>query len=42
MEKDIQKYIDKLYSLEYSEDKIQMYKKIFKEKYEGIAKSLFD
>ena len=42
MEKDIQKYVDKLYSLDYSEDKIQMYKKIFKEKYEGIAKSLFD
>ena len=42
MEKDKKKYIDKLYSLEYSEDKIQMYKKIFKEKYEGIAKSLFD
>ena len=42
MEKDIQKYVDKLYSLEYSEDKISMYKKIFKEKYEGIAKSLFD
>ena len=42
MEKDIQKYVEKLNSLDYSEDKIQMYKKIFKEKYEGIARYLFD
>ena len=42
MDKDIQRYIEKLNSLDYSEDKIQMYKKIFKEKYEGIAKYLFD
>ena len=31
-----------LNSLDYSEEKIQIYKKIFKEKYEGIAKYLFD
>ena len=42
MDRDIQRYIEKLDSLDYSEDKIQIYKKIFKEKYEGIAKYLFD
>ena len=42
MDKDVQKYVEKLYSLDYSEDKIHMYRKIFKEKYEGIAKCLFD
>ena len=42
MEKDIQKYIEKLNSLDYPEEKVQIYKKIFKEKYEGIAKCLFD
>ena len=42
MEKDVQKYVEKLNSLDYVEDKIQMYKKIFKEKYEGIARYLFD
>ena len=42
MDKDVQRYIDKLNSLNYSEDKIQLYKKIFREKYEGIAKYLFD
>ena len=42
MDNDIQRYIEKLNSLDYPEDKIQMYKKIFKEKYEGIAKYLFD
>ena len=42
MQKDVQKYIEKLNSLDYLEDKIQMYKKIFEEKYEGIAKYLFD
>lgn len=41
LEKDLQKYLEKLISLKYSEDKIQLYKKIFKEKYEGIAKYLF-
>ena len=42
MDKDFQKYLEKLNSLDYSEEKIQIYKKIFKEKYEGIAKYLFD
>ena len=42
MDKDVQRYIEKLNSLDYPEDKIQLYKKIFKEKYEGIAKCLFD
>ena len=41
LEKDLQKYSEKLKSLNYSEDKIQLYKKIFKEKYEGIARYLF-
>ena len=41
LEKDLQKYSEKLKSLNYSEEKIQLYKKIFKEKYEGIAKYLF-
>ena len=41
LEKDLQKYAEKLKSLHYSEDKIQLYKKIFKEKYEGIARYLF-
>ena len=42
MEKDIQKYIERLNSLDYPEEKVQIYKKIFKEKYEGIAKCLFE
>ena len=42
LEKDLKKYAEKLKSLNYPEDKIQLYKKIFKEKYEGIAKCLFD
>ena len=42
MDKDVQRYVEKLNSLDYSEEKIQLYKKIFKEKYEGIAKGLFD
>ena len=41
LEKDLQKYSEKLKSLNYPEDKIQLYKKIFKEKYEGIARYLF-
>ena len=41
LEKDLQKYMEKLNSLGYSEDKIHLYKKIFKEKYEGIAKYLY-
>ena len=41
LEKDLQKYAEKLKSLNYPEDKIQLYKKIFKEKYEGIARYLF-
>ena len=42
MERDIQKYIERLNSLDYPEEKVQIYKKIFKEKYEGIAKCLFE
>ena len=41
LEKDLQKYVERLNVLNYSEDKIQLYKKIFKKKYEGIAKYLF-
>ena len=41
LEKDLEKYVEKLKSLKYSEDKISLYKKIFKEKYEGIARYLF-
>ena len=41
LEKDLEKYIEKMKSLNYSEDKISLYKKIFKEKYEGIARYLF-
>jgi len=41
LEKDLNKYIDKLNSFKYPNEKIQIYKKIFKEKYEGIAKYLF-
>ena len=42
LKKDLNKYIAKLKSLNYSENKILIYMKIFKQKYEGIAKSLFD
>ena len=42
LKKDLHKYIRKLKSLNYSENKIQIYKIIFKQKYEGIAKYLFD
>ena len=41
LEKDLEKYIEKMKSINYSEDKISLYKKIFKEKYEGIARYLF-
>ena len=41
LQKDLEKYIEKLKSLNYTEEKILLYKKIFKEKYEGIAKYLF-
>ena len=41
LEKDLKKYVEKLVQLNYPEEKIHMYKKIFKEKYEGIAKYLF-
>ena len=41
LEKDLQKYVEKLIALNYPEEKILLYKKIFKEKYEGIAKYLF-
>ena len=41
LEKDLEKYVEKLKALKYSEDKISLYKKIFKEKYEGIARYLF-
>ena len=41
LEKDLEKYVEKLKTLKYSEDKISLYKKIFKEKYEGIARYLF-
>ena len=41
LEKDLKKYVEKLKLLNYPEEKIQLYKKIFKEKYEGIAKYLF-
>jgi hypothetical protein len=42
LKKDLHKYIRKLKSLNYSENIIQIYKIIFKQKYEGIAKYLFD
>ena len=41
LEKDLEKYIEKLKSLNYTEEKILLYKKIFKGKYEGIARCLF-
>ena len=41
LEKDLEKYIEKLKSLNYTEEKILLYKKIFKGKYEGIARYLF-
>ena len=41
LQKDLEKYIEKLKSLNYTEEKILLYKKIFKGKYEGIAKYLF-
>ena len=41
LDKDLQKYVEKLIALNYPEEKILLYKKIFKEKYEGIAKYLF-
>ena len=41
LDKDLQKYVEKLIALNYPEDQILLYKKIFKEKYEGIAKYLF-
>ena len=40
-EKDIEKYCEKLSALQFSEEKKEIYKKIFKEKYEGIANSYF-
>ena len=41
LDKDLSKYIEKLNSLKYPQEKINLYKKIFKEKYEGIAKYFF-
>ena len=41
LDKDLNKYIEKLNSFNYPQEKINLYKKIFKEKYEGIAKYLF-
>jgi len=41
LERDLEKYVEKLKTLKYSEDKISLYKKIFKEKYDGIARYLF-
>ena len=41
LDKDLNKYIDKLNTFKYPQEKINIYKKIFKEKYEGIAKYLF-
>ena len=42
LKKDLNKYIVKLKSLNYPDNKIQIYKKIFRQKYDGIAKYLFD
>jgi len=40
-EKDLMKYHNKLKNLKFSKEKIDLYCEIFKEKYEGIAKSYF-
>jgi len=40
-EKDLAKYSEKLKNLNYSLEKSELYKRIFKEKYEGIAKCYF-
>jgi len=40
-EKDLMKYSNKLKKLKFSKEKIDLYHEIFKEKYEGIAKSYF-
>ena len=40
LKKDLHKYTMKLKSLNFSENKIQIYKIIYKQKYEGIAKYL--
>ncbi len=42
LKKDLRKYTEKLKALNYTENKIQIYKKIFRQKYDGIAKYLFD
>ena len=39
--KDIEKYCEKLNAMNFSDEKKVLYKKIFKEKYEGIANSYF-
>lgn len=41
LEKDLKKYEERLNKLKYPESKIALYKKIFKEKYEGIARNMF-
>ena len=41
LDKDLNKYIEKLNGFKYPQEKINLYKKIFKEKYEGIAKYLY-
>jgi hypothetical protein len=40
-EKDLMKYHNKIKNLKFSKEKIDLYCEIFKEKYEGIAKSYF-
>ena len=40
-DKDLAKYSEKLKNLNYSIEKAEMYKRIFREKYEGIAKCYF-
>ena len=41
LDKDLNKYIEKLNGFKYPQEKINLYKKIFKEKYEGRARYLF-
>ena len=41
-EKDLAKYSEKLKNLNYSLEKSELYKRIFKEKYEGMAKCYFN
>ena len=42
IDKDLVKYIEKLKKLNYSNDKCDLYRRIFKEKYEDIAKCYFN